>query len=77
MDAGEISIVGVFAIPIVAIIAHYAHQTIKDWHETTLKRDMVARGYAANEIIDVIKGVPSSNTSLGHIPPAKPIRAPV
>ena len=76
MDAGQISIIAVFAIPIVAIIAHFCHETIKSWQEIALKRDMVARGYAANEIIDVVSGVRSGAGQMGDVPPAKPIKQP-
>jgi hypothetical protein len=77
MDAGVVSILGVFAIPIVAIICYYCHETIKAWNETALKRDMVARGYSASEIVDVVSGVHSGTSPLGQVPPAKPIKQPV
>jgi hypothetical protein len=76
MPVAIIAIVGIFAVPIVGIIGHYCHLTIKDWQRTALKRDMVARGYTANEIIDVIAGMRGTTNSLGDVPPAKPIRQP-
>jgi hypothetical protein len=66
-----------FGIPIVWIIAHYCHLTVKAWQETSLKRDMVARGYTANEIIDVMSGARSQADGLRDVPPAKPIKQPV
>jgi hypothetical protein len=67
--------VAFFGIFIVWIIAHYCYLSVKAWHETALKRDMVSRGYSANEIIDVISGARGDDT-LGSVPPAKPIRQP-
>lgn len=64
------------AIPMVWIVAHYFHLTVKSWYETSLKRDMVARGYSASEIIDVISGSRGQPSALSSVPPAKPIRQP-
>lgn len=76
VSIAAITILAVFAVPIVSVIAYYCHLTIKSWQETALKRDMVARGYSANEIIDVMAGTRSAATALGDVPPAKPIRQP-
>jgi hypothetical protein len=44
----------VFGIPIVAIVGHYGHRAWKAWLELNLKREMVARGYTAQEIVEVL-----------------------
>jgi hypothetical protein len=72
-------IVGVsfFSIFMVWIVAHYTWATIKGWQDVALKRDMVARGYSAQEIVRVVsarKGSRSADTL--DVPPAKPIRQP-
>jgi hypothetical protein len=75
-------IVGVFGLPFLACIcwmfAHYISAGFKSWQETALKRDMIARGYTVQEIIDVVSarrgGKPKQNAS--DVPPAKPIRQP-
>lgn len=76
MGIAAIGIVGALIVAIVNTIARYCHLTIKSWQLTALKRDMVARGYTANEIIDVMAGTRSAATALGDVPPAKPIRQP-
>ena len=50
----------------------------KTWIQTALKRDMVSRGYTADEIIAVVQSERSrgNQTPLGSVPPAKPIRQP-
>jgi hypothetical protein len=71
-----ITVVMVFGIPIVAIIGHYCHAGWKMWLDTSLKREMVARGYTAQEIIAVLgaeKSV-SAKVELPNVPPAKPAR---
>ena len=67
----------VFGWPIVWIVAYYTYHSIKAWHETRLKREMVARGYTAQEIVQVVaakKGSLPENTT--DVPPAKPIKQP-
>ena len=53
-----IAFAGVFGslIPvfIVWIVAHYTCAAFKAWQEIALKRDMVARGYTAQEIVEVV-----------------------
>jgi hypothetical protein len=75
---GLIAIVGVFGVPIIAIICHYVHASLKSWQEIALKRDMVARGYTAAEIMGVIANVDckSSDAKLPNVPPAKPVKQP-
>jgi hypothetical protein len=67
----------IFGWPMIWIAAHYCHQSIKTWQETSLKREMVARGYSAQEIVQVVaakKGSQFANTT--DVPPAKPIKQP-
>jgi hypothetical protein len=44
-----------FGIPIVAMVAHYGYYAWKAWLELNLKREMVARGYTAEEILQVLQ----------------------
>ena len=46
--------------------------------DNALKRDMVARGYTADEIVAVISAEPGKacNRLLPSVPPAKPIKQP-
>jgi hypothetical protein len=82
MQVGEvlIAIVGticLFGWPIVWIACHFGHQSWKAWQELSLKREMVARGYSAQEIVQVVgakKGSQFANTP--DVPPAKPIKQP-
>jgi len=75
---GLIAVVGIFGIPIIVVIAHYVHETLKAWWAVGLKRDMVARGYTAQEIIEVVAAEEGSKvkSSLPNVPPAKPIKQP-
>jgi hypothetical protein len=75
---GLVAVMMLFGIPIVAVIGHFVHETIKTWLAVGLKRDMVARGYTAQEIIEVVSAEPGSKTSssLPNVPPAKPIKQP-
>lgn len=47
----------------------------KKWIETALKRDMVARGYTADEIIAVVQSGRAADrkVEMGSVPPAKPL----
>lgn len=81
-DGGEliglIAVVMLFGIPIVGVVGHYGYEAFKVWLEIGLKRDMVARGYTAQEIVEVLgarKGT-SGVGSLPDVPPAKPVRQP-
>jgi hypothetical protein len=60
-----------------AVIRHLSW-ACRTWFETGLKRDMVARGYSAQEIIAVVKSDRHCGWRSGYsdIPPAKPIRQP-
>ncbi len=76
---GLVAVIGFFAIPIVVIICHFAYATIKEWLAIGLKRDMVARGYTAQEIIEVVAANDGSKAKsfLPNVPPAKPAKQPV
>ena len=76
---GVVALVMIFGIPIVGIIAHYAYESLKAWMEVGLKRDMVARGYTAQEIVEVLAANKDSKSrvKLSDVPPAKPIKQPV
>ena len=74
---GLAAVIGIFGIPIIAVIGHFIQATIKSWLEVGLKRDMVARGYTAQEIIAVVsakRGCKSKHSALPDVPPAKPIK---
>ena len=60
------------------VFARYTHLSFKAWFDTSLKRDMVARGYSAQEIIAVIAVDRRCRVKvpLMDVPPAKPIRQP-
>jgi hypothetical protein len=75
---GLVAVIGVFGIPIIVIICHFAHATIKALLAIGLKRDMVARGYTAQEIVEVIaaEGGSKTRSSLPNVPPVKPIKQP-
>jgi hypothetical protein len=65
-------------VTLVWIITRYCHLTIRAWYDSALKRDMVARGYSAQEIIAVVNADRRcrSKAALFDVPPAKPIRQP-
>ncbi len=73
---GLVSVVMLFGIPIVGVVGHYGYAAFKTWLEIGLKRDMVARGYTAQEIVEVLgaRRVASGGSSLPDVPPAKPVR---
>jgi hypothetical protein len=81
MAVGIVAIVAVFGLPFLGLmiwlVLHYCHETVKAWMEVRLKRDMVARGYTAQEIVQVVssrKGSRPEKTT--DVPPAKPIKQP-
>lgn len=73
-----VAVVMIFGVPIAWLVMHYCHATAKIFFETRLKRDMVARGFSAQEIVQVVNsqlGKPNPYETHG-IPPAKPIKQP-
>jgi hypothetical protein len=73
----------VFGLPflglMVWLVTHYLFAAFRTWHETALKRDMVARGYSVAEIVEVVaskRGGCGKKTRVSDVPPAKPIRQP-
>src|SRR6187549_3942701 len=79
-----VAIVAVFGLPFLGMvfwmIAHYSFAAFKSWQETALKRDMVARGYTVQEIVEVISakrsGKAKEKSALSTVPPAKPVKQP-
>jgi hypothetical protein len=59
-------------------LVRYCHLTLKAWYDAALKRDMVARGYSAQEIVAVVTSDRrcKSRSIFCEVPPAKPIRQP-
>src|SRR5207247_1600933 len=60
------------------VVVRYGYLTCKSWIDARLKRDMVARGYTAHEIIAVVAADRGCRARgpLIDVPPAKPIRQP-
>jgi hypothetical protein len=61
------------------VIARYSYLTFKQWQATTLIRDMINRGYTAQEIIQICQVLGQKKlrlSALCDVPPAKPIRQP-
>ena len=77
---GLVAVLGFFSIPIIGVIGHFGHETIKAWLAMSLKRDMVARGYSAQEIIQVCQALGQKKLPpfkpITDVPPAKPIKQP-
>ena len=77
---GFAAVVMIFSIPIVGIIGHYSFLAWKQWHATALVRDMIARGYTAQEIIQMFQVLghrpPRDLKPITDVPPAKPIKQP-
>ncbi len=57
---------------------HYLAATLRSWQEIRLKRDMVARGYTVQEIVDVVSSRRGGRQKgkLSDVPPEKPIKHP-
>jgi hypothetical protein len=76
MADGEIipivAIALLFGIPIVAMLAHYGYYGWKAWLELNLKREMVARGYTAEEIVHVLQAKTGGNWQAEAPPPWMP-----
>ena len=73
-----VAIAGAFIVAVCCSAIYYAYMAWKTWQDNSLKRDMVARGYTADEIIAVIAAEHGrvSNRPLPSVPPAKPIKQP-
>ena len=78
---GFAAVVMIFSIPIVGLISHYSFLAWKQWHATALIRDMIARGYTAQEIIQMFQVLghrpPRDLKPATDVPPAKPVKQPV
>jgi hypothetical protein len=78
-----ISISAVFGLPFLGLmiwmITHYACTALKTSQEIALKRDMIARGFTVQEIVEVISAKRGSKAKshLANVPPAKPVKQPV
>jgi hypothetical protein len=68
------------ASPAIWIVTHYAYLAWKQWHATSLVRDMLNRGYTAQEIMQMFQVLghryPRHLKPIIDVPPAKPIRQP-
>ena len=71
-----------WGLPMVWVLAHYTYLAVKHWRATALVRDMVARGYTAQDIIQICLVLGHKNKRapeakhLMDVPPAKPIKQP-
>jgi hypothetical protein len=76
---GLVAVVMLFGIPITAVVCNAATVAWKAWLDVGLKRDMIARGYTADEIVAVLAAKRGSkpDSTLPNVPPAKPIKQPV
>ena len=76
---GLVAVIMLFGIPIAAVVCSAFSEAWKAWLEVGLKRDMVARGYTAAEIVAVLAAKRGSkpDSTLPNVPPAKPIKQPV
>ena len=63
---------------VVWAIVRHCSAAVRSWFETSLKRDMVARGFSADEIISVVRADRNCGyrSTYSDLPPAKPIRQP-
>jgi hypothetical protein len=79
-----VAIAAVFGLPFLGLMiwmmTHYVCATFKFWQELALKREMVARGYTVQEIVDVVAAKrgnaksAKSKAPLADLPPAKPVK---
>jgi hypothetical protein len=49
-----VAVGGGFVVAVLCTGFYFGYLAWRSWQETTLKRDMVERGYSAQEIIDVV-----------------------
>lgn len=72
----------VFGLPFVGlmlwVIVHYCCVAFRTWQEIGLKREMIDRGYSAEQIIAVLaaKGGSAMGAPMSDVPPARPIKQP-
>jgi hypothetical protein len=74
---GLVAVVGLFAFLLAWVIVAYAAYAWRAWQDAKVKRDMIARGYTAREIIAVVRCKRQSKCEeqmLPDVPPAKPVR---
>jgi hypothetical protein len=65
-----------FGMPLSAIVLYWAYHIRKITHETALKQAMVARGYSANEIVQVLTNGKGKFTNPAFdLPPAKSVKS--
>jgi hypothetical protein len=83
MHEGEVAVVFfglVGTVVCVWIVLRYLFLTIKQWQATAVVRDMISRGYTAQEIIHVCHALGQKKLpplrAIMDVPPAKPIRQP-
>jgi hypothetical protein len=81
MVVAIVAIVTTIGLPFLGLmfwlVLHYSASAWKSFNENRLKREMVARGYTAQEIVQVVgakKGSKFTNTT--DVPPAKPVKQP-
>ena len=71
---------GVFGLPAIWLVSHYAYLAWKQWQATALVRDMMNRGYTPQEIMQMFEVLghrtPRQRNAITDVPPAKPIRQP-
>lgn len=75
-----LGIVATFGLPALWVVVHYSLAAWKQWQATTLVREMIHRGYTAEEIIQLFQalGYPHKRhgrplPDLTSVPPAKPV----
>jgi len=70
---------GLFTFLSIWVLAAYAAHAWRASYDSAVKRDMIARGYTAREIIAVVRCRRPSKAEeqmLPDVPPAKPVRLP-
>ena len=71
-----VAILGIYSVPVSAIVAYWVYHIRKIGCETALKQAMVARGYSANEIVHVLtNGTGKVTNPAFDLPPSKPVKA--
>jgi hypothetical protein len=74
-------ITAIAIVPLCWVIAHYAYLACKHWQATRLVREMVARGYSSQEILEICHVLGHRPRGWGKrrggdVPLAKPIKQP-